>query len=132
VTLEPVKHSVQKEKRILDTLEPLMGSKRIVMDKGVIESDLKTIQDYPLATQHQYSLIYQMTRLTREKGCLVHDDRLDALAIACNYFKEEAAADADTEQEAKRVADLDTELEKFVEDYTGIKTSSNIWSEYMR
>jgi hypothetical protein len=132
VTLEEVKHSIQKEKRILDTLEPLIGSHRIVMDKGVIEADLKTIQDYPISIQHQYSLIYQMTRLTREKGCLVHDDRLDALAIACSYFKEEAAADADTEQEAKRVSDLDRELEKFVEDYTGIKTSSNIWSEHMR
>jgi len=132
VTLEEVKHSVQKEKRILDTLEPLLGTKRIVMDRGVIEADLKTISDYSLETQHQYSLIYQLTRLTREKGSLVHDDRLDALAIACNYFKEEAAADADTEQEAKRIADLDLMLEKFVEDYTGIKTKGNIWSEHMR
>jgi hypothetical protein len=132
VTLEEVKHSVQKEKRILDTLEPLIGSKRIVMDKGVIEADIKTIHDYPISVQHQYSLIYQMTRLTREKGCLVHDDRLDALAIACAYFKDQASADADTEQNTKREEDLSRELEKFVEDYSGIKTSSTIWSEHMR
>jgi len=132
VTLEEVKHSVQKEKRILDTLEPLMGTKRIVIDQGVIEADLKTISDYPLETQHHYSLIHQLTRLTREKGCLVHDDRLDALAIAANYWTEQVAADADTEQEAKRIDDLDKELEKFMEDYTGIKSTGNIWSEHMR
>jgi hypothetical protein len=132
VTLEEVKHSIQKEKRILDTLEPLLGTKRIVIDKGVIEADLKTISDYSLETQHQYSLIYQLTRLTREKGSLVHDDRLDALAIACSYYLEQVAADADTEQEAKRVSDLDRELEKFMEDYTGIKTSSDIWTVHMK
>jgi hypothetical protein len=132
VTLEEVKHSVQKEKRILDTLEPLLGTSRLVMDKGVIEADYKTIKDYSLETQHQYSLIYQLTRLTREKGSLVHDDRLDSLAIACSYFKDAAAADADTEQQAKRNEDLDKELEKFMEDYTGVKTSQDIWSTYMR
>lgn len=132
VTLEEVKHNIQKEKRILDTLEPVTQTHRIVMDRGVIEADLKTIEDYPLETRHHYSLIYQLTRLTREKGCLVHDDRLDALAIAVSYWTEQVAADADTEQLAKRAADLDLELERFIEDYTGIKRSANIWSENMR
>jgi len=132
VTLEEVKHSVQKEKRILDTLEPVMQTNKLVMDKSVIEIDIKTIQDYPLERQHHYSLIYQLTRLTREKGSLVQDDRIDALAIAVAYWKEAAAADADTEQNAKREEDLNKELEAFVENYSGIKTSSNIWSENMR
>ena len=132
VTLEEVKHSVQKEKRILDTLEPITQAHRLIVDQGVLEADLKTIQDYSLETQHNYSLIHQLTRLTREKGSLVHDDRLDALSIAVNYWVEQVAADADTEQEAKRVADLDKELEKFMEDFTGIKRSENIWSEHMR
>lgn len=132
VTLEEVKHNVQKEKRILDTLEPICQTNRLVFDKGVITADLKTIEDYPLETRHFYSLIYQLTRLTREKGCLIHDDRLDALAIGVSYWKEAAAADADTEQEAKRIENLDKELEKFIEDYTGIKRSENIWSENMR
>lgn len=132
VTLEEVKHSVQKEKRILDTLEPVIQGNKLVFDVGVITADLKTIQDYPLERRHHYSLIYQLTRLTREKGSLVQDDRVDVLSIAVNYWKPSQSADADTEQEAKRIADLDIELEKFVEDYTGIKTKNDIWSEYMR
>ena len=34
-----------------------------------------------------------MSRLTDEKGCLSHDDRADALAIALAYFVEAAAQD---------------------------------------
>lgn len=33
-----------------------------------------------------YSLVYQMTRLSREKGALAHDDRLDAVEGAVAYF----------------------------------------------
>ena len=34
----------------------------------------------------QYSLFYQMTRLSRERGALAHDDRLDAVEGAVSYF----------------------------------------------
>jgi hypothetical protein len=34
-----------------------------------------------------------MTRLTRDRGALQHDDRLDALAIAVGYWVESMARD---------------------------------------
>lgn len=39
------------------------------------------------------SLLWQMSRLTEEKGCLSFDDRVDALAIAVAFFVEAAAQD---------------------------------------
>lgn len=132
VTVEEVKHSIQKEKRILDTLEPLWQSHRLVFDARVIEQDYETIQQYPLDSQHTYSLIYQATRLTREKGCLRHDDRLDVLSIACAYWVEQMNADADTEQNNRRLELLDQELERFIAHATGEVEQTLLWTEYMR
>lgn len=33
-------------------------------------------------------MFYQMTRITKERGALKHDDRLDALAMAVAYWVE--------------------------------------------
>jgi hypothetical protein len=78
--IEEVRHNVQKEKRIIDTLEPIMNSHRLVVD------DLLIKEDFKLEPDHQ--LFRQMTRITRDKGALRHDDQIDALAIAANYWVE--------------------------------------------
>lgn len=132
VTVEEVKHSIQKEKRILDTLEPLWQSHRLVFDSRVIEQDYLTTQGYGLDVQHTYSVIYQATRLTKEKGCLRHDDRLDVLSIACAYWVEQMNADADTEQEARRITLLDQELARFMAHATGATEQTLLWTDYMR
>ena len=41
------------------------------------------------------SLIVQMTRLTRDRGCLRHDDRLDALSMAVAYWSAAMAQNAE-------------------------------------
>lgn len=132
VTLEEVKHSIQKEKRILDTLEPVIQSHRLILSSDVIQHDHNSIQQYATELQHRYSLIYQLTRLTREKGALVQDDRVDVLSIAVNYWVESIAADSDTEQREHKAELLDKELEKFMEYFTGNSNHSSLWSEYMR
>ena len=86
-TVEEVKHSTQKEARIIDTLEPVMSTHRLIVDQKVIQRDFETAKDV------KYSLFYQMTRLTRDRGALIHDDRLDALAIAVAYWTESMARD---------------------------------------
>ena len=67
----------------------------MVFDTKVIEEDYRTIQKYDQEKRLSKSLIYQMSRLTRERGCLRHDDRLDALAMAVAYWAE---ANAQNEQ----------------------------------
>jgi hypothetical protein len=116
-SLEEVRHSTQKEKRIIDTLEPVMSGHRLVVDPDVIKDDFQTIQKYPHESQLKYSLFYQMSRLTRERGAITHDDRLDALSIAVAYWVEQMAQDAEVKMADRKVELLDAELQKFQDSY---------------
>ena len=79
--VDEVKNHTQKELRIIDTLEPIMMRHRLIVNTSVIHDDFKVYED-----NQQYSLFYQMTRISRERGSLAHDDRLDALQMACGYW----------------------------------------------
>lgn len=92
-TFEGVRSNTQKERRIIDTLEPVMNSHRLVIDKAVVERDHDLTKGYDLDKCLYYSLFYQMSRLTNERGCLAHDDRLDCVAMGVAYFQEQAAID---------------------------------------
>lgn len=94
-TLDEVRHSKQKEMRMVDTLEPVMNQHRLVIDEKVIKEDYESTKDYPPEQALKYQLIHQLTRLTKERGALGHDDRLDALSMAVNYWTERMAKDAD-------------------------------------
>lgn len=79
VSLEEDYATGQKESRIIETLEPLLTTHRIVFNAEMIKQDLDSIQHYPLELRMSYSLFAQISNITLEKGCLRHDDRLDAL-----------------------------------------------------
>ena len=74
-TIEEVRHSTQKERRIIDTLEPVMAGHKLVIDPEVIKSDFRTAQEYSQESSLKYQLIYQLSRLTRDRGAITHDDR---------------------------------------------------------
>ena len=95
-----------------DTLEPVMNRHRLVIDPRVIEKDYRSIQRYDADVRRSKSLIYQMSRLTRDKGCLRHDDRLDALSMAVAYWTDSMAKDADLGIQQARDAAVDKELER--------------------
>ena len=114
VTIEEIRSNVQKEKRIVDTLEPVMNQHRLVIDPKVIENDYKTVQEYPVESQARYMLFHQMTRITKDKGALIHDDRLDALQMAVQYWVDFMAADAEIEIQTRKDELFDMEIEKFM------------------
>lgn len=114
VTIEEVRHSKQKEQRIIDTLEPVMNQHRLVIDPKVIQKDYDSVQHMPPEKAAKYMLTYQMTRITKARGALAHDDRLDVLAMAVQYWVDQMAADADKEIRSKREEMLEMELEKFI------------------
>ena len=78
----------QKEVRIIDTLEPVLGSHRLVIHPSIIEKDKQLTLRYPTEKQRVYSLLFQLSMITRDKRCLRHDDRVDALSGAVRYFLE--------------------------------------------
>lgn len=112
-TVEEVRHSQQKEKRICDTLEPVLGSHRLIVDRQVIEDDYHSTKSRPKDEQNYYRLFYQMSRITRDRGSLRKDDRLDALAIAVAYWVEQMSQDIDQQAEDERMRLLDEELVRF-------------------
>ena len=105
VTLTEVKHSIQKERRIADTLEPVMNQHRLVVSPRVIKEDYESTLTLPSEQQQAYRLMYQLTRLTRDRGALRHDDRLDALSMAVGYWVEQMGGDVD-----KNIKDRKDEL----------------------
>jgi hypothetical protein len=92
--IEEVKHSRQKEMRIIDTLEPVMNQHSQVVDRSVVERDYNSTKDLPPEQRLMYQRFYQTSRITRERGSLAHDDRLDCLAMAVGYWVEQMSQDA--------------------------------------
>lgn len=117
VTLSEVRSSVQKEKRIIDTLEPVMNQHRLVVNQELIK------QDFELEKDHQ--LFYQMSRITRVKGCLRHDDLIDVLAMAVQVWNEAIGRDVDEALVSAKEERLKEELDRFLDHTIGRKTRNN-------
>jgi hypothetical protein len=92
--VEDVWESGQKELRIIDILEPVIGSGRLVVDESLLEHDWRICQHYPIEKRASYSLFFQLSRITRDKESLRHDDRLDALAGSVRHWVEALAQDS--------------------------------------
>lgn len=71
--LEEFRVKGRKEERICDILEPVISQHRLVIDTKAIKSP---------ETQKQ------ITRMSRKRGSLLHDDRVDVLSMAVNHWKE--------------------------------------------
>lgn len=125
VTINEVRHNIQKERRIIDTLEPVLNAHKMVIDRSVIKDDYQSALVYPIESQSRYMLIHQLSRITAEKGSLLQDDRLDALAIATNYWVQQMAANADLNMNDRKTELLDQELEKFMSSALNRKTNNN-------
>ena len=113
VSINEVRHHIQKEKRIVDTLEPVLNAHKLVVDPSVIRRDFQSAQGYPIEQQARYMLLYQLSRLTRERGALLQDDRLDALSIAVGYWVEQMAVNADSKINERKNELIEIELERF-------------------
>jgi hypothetical protein len=91
--IEDVWETGQKELRIIDVLEPMIGSNRIVVDEGMLEDDWAQCKSYPTDKRASYSAFYQLSRITRERGALIHDDRLDAFAGSARFWSDHLKQD---------------------------------------
>lgn len=91
--IEEVWESGQKELRIIDILEPVIGAGKLIVDEGLLERDWQECQKYPTDVRETYSLFWQLARLTRDRGSLIHDDRLDAVAGSVRFWIESLSID---------------------------------------
>ena len=98
---EEVRATTRKEDRIIDTLEPVLNQHRIIIDQKLIDWDYRSNPEMAPEERLPRMLMYQLTRMCREKGAVKHDDRVDALALGVKYFQDVLAISA-KEQEISR------------------------------
>ena len=108
--LESVKQSKQKELRLINTLEPVLNQHRLIVESEVINREYNLLQ-----SNSKYSLLYQLSYLSREKGALAHDDKLDALAIGVQAWQEALGLDEKAMYEMYKQEQLEESLDTFYE-----------------
>ena len=118
-TIETVRSNVQKERRIINALEPVINQHRLVVNRSVVENDIKGREDEAVEKQLAYQLFHQLTHITVDRNCLQHDDRLDALAGAVQYWNESLAIDEDRAIKERKDELWDLEIEAFLGNIEG-------------
>lgn len=113
--------SGNKEARIIGTLEPVMARGSLVFLESVIEMDDEYTEKYTSTGKRMiFSLFHQLTKITRQKGCLAHDDRLDALEGSVRHWVSHLALDQNKAIEAQ----AQKEFQKWINDPTGMKAAT--------
>ncbi len=98
--------SGQKEIRIIQGIEPALGSKRIILDPRVAENQ---------------ELQKQVVHITRDRGCLKHDDEVEALAMCIRTFDDMMTIDPERAAQARREREME---EKMREHYAAMGLST--------
>ena len=68
----------------------------------VWKEDIRTTQKYAMDHRTVYTLWHQMSKLSRDKGALVHDDRIDSLAGAVRPWVDRIAVNEEVRMSQKR------------------------------
>jgi len=126
-TVDEVRHHTMKEARIIDTLEPVMNQHKLVVNRSLISEDYQSTADYATERAAHYQLLHQLTRITNERGALVHDDRLEAVYMGVAYWVERVGVDEEQLKEDFKEQELMAELEKFMENNLGAAHSEPSW-----
>jgi hypothetical protein len=83
----------QKELRIIETLEPVMARGSLIINEAAIEEDRDTAAVHDPSKRGLYSLFHQLSKMTRDRNCLFHDDRADAVEGAVRHWTSMLAID---------------------------------------
>jgi hypothetical protein len=106
--IEDYRVSGQKETRIIGKLEPALSSHRVVMDRSIIAASLRG------DTANVYDGFYQLTRLTRDRASLKHDDRIEILAEAVAHWQELLKVDQERAERLAKDRAMDAEVRRFL------------------
>jgi hypothetical protein len=75
------------------------------------------LRDDVVTEDRNYSFLYQLTHLTKDRGALTHDDRIDAVAGAVAHFQRAMMMDVDQAAKAMRDEEMNAEIEDFLEGF---------------
>lgn len=109
-TITEIRATGQKERRIIEDLEPALNQHRLVIDTAAARKDTKGGTN---------SLLYQLTHITRDRGSLKQDDRVDALAHGVRFFRDMLRRDAAAVEDAHLARLRDEQLRDFMSKWHG-------------
>ena len=98
--------TAMKEQRICDAIEPVLNTHKLVFNKEILTSDVTSTKHHSPDRRKVFQLLFQMAHIYREKGALLHDDRVDVLHQAVRYFAKDLARDALKEREKQEQAEM--------------------------
>ena len=99
--VQTVRVSGQKEIRIIENLEPILNQHRLIIHPEAAKDEI---------------LQHQITRITRQRGCLDHDDRVEALAMAVWCWRQDMAQDPQRAAERRQQANIEAALRELYRD----------------
>jgi hypothetical protein len=117
--LEGHRATGQKEVRAIETLEPVLAGHRMVIDAKLVKRITATKDRSHDIEAALKSGFFQLTRLTKERGCLKFDDWIDALSGAVRWWTERMGLDVTKEAKVRKQERLDAELQKFMDGMKG-------------
>ena len=94
-------NSMQKQKRIIDTISPVTRRHKMVWHERAIIDDWKYCLRYTPQKRTIVSVLYQMANITYDRQSLAKDDRVDAVAGVVQFLSSLISYD-DLKQEEKR------------------------------
>lgn len=121
-SLEEVKSTIQKERRIIDTLEPITNQHRLVVDEAVIREDYESVDGRSAINADDkvlYRGFFQFTHIRAQRDALKFDDRVDVLALGCAYWKQRMEISHGTAAEQQKAADLEREMKEHIANQVG-------------
>lgn len=77
--VETVHVSGQKERRICDAIEMILADHRVIISEEVVKKDYESAKP-------DLQGLWQLTHITRDRGALIHDDRVDAMALGFDFY----------------------------------------------
>ena len=110
--------SGQKERRIIDVLEPIMSAHNLIVNAECVQDNINSTQKYGPEVRVCFNVFHQLASITLDKGSLVHDDRVDSLAIGVKELMLSIRQVASEAIQEKRIKEHNDRL----------KDPNNIWS----
>jgi hypothetical protein len=111
--VEEVRSTVRKEERIIATLEPVMQQHKLIVDPKVFQYDFNSNPGMAPDKRLEHMLMYQMSRMCKEKGAVKHDDRIDSLAMGVQWFIDALAISAHRAAAERKHLEWDAMMQAF-------------------
>ena len=90
-----------------------MNQHRLIIDPTALQEDYDTaMKNYPADKARDYMAAYQLSRITKDRGSLKHDDRLEAIAMGITHFINLMSVDQDTMAKKRADEEFDNRLQR--------------------